>query len=156
MTGKSGLITTPNGLRIACLGGIYDPETYSTSEAAPVRLASLSVLFYSSVLGLRLTLLCRTNDGASPLEHSGLLQHETELQISRCDPVRLIIVPARRYPHFKRLARGHTSAISSATSSQRSGNIGSMCATFGRCYTASATSVPLQHWRGPDTNLLGA
>ncbi len=35
--GKSGLITTPNGLRIACLGGIYDPEVYSTSEAAPVR-----------------------------------------------------------------------------------------------------------------------
>ncbi|KAF8896981.1 CwfJ C-terminus 1-domain-containing protein-like protein [Mucidula mucida] len=35
MLSKSGLITTPNGLRIACLGGIYDPEVYSTSEAAP-------------------------------------------------------------------------------------------------------------------------
>ncbi|KAJ6502119.1 hypothetical protein C8R45DRAFT_609871 [Mycena sanguinolenta] len=32
---KSGIITTANGLRIACLGGRYDPEIYSSAEAAP-------------------------------------------------------------------------------------------------------------------------
>ncbi|KAF9527034.1 nuclear protein [Crepidotus variabilis] len=32
---KSGIITTANGLRIACLGGSYDPQIYATAEAAP-------------------------------------------------------------------------------------------------------------------------
>ncbi|KAK7467482.1 hypothetical protein VKT23_004534 [Stygiomarasmius scandens] len=32
---KSGLVTTPDGLRIACLGGIYDPQVYSSSESPP-------------------------------------------------------------------------------------------------------------------------
>ncbi|KAJ7047215.1 CwfJ C-terminus 1-domain-containing protein-like protein [Mycena alexandri] len=32
---KSGIITTANGLRIACLGGRYDPEIYTSAEAAP-------------------------------------------------------------------------------------------------------------------------
>ncbi|KAF7337976.1 Nuclear protein [Mycena venus] len=32
---KSGIITTANGLRIACLGGRYDPEIYFSAEAAP-------------------------------------------------------------------------------------------------------------------------
>lgn len=41
LIGKSGLITTANGLRIACLGGTYDPEIYDSAEAAPVRLLEL-------------------------------------------------------------------------------------------------------------------
>ncbi|KAF8077783.1 CwfJ C-terminus 1-domain-containing protein-like protein [Lyophyllum atratum] len=32
---KSGIITTANGLRIACLGGTYDADIYSTADAAP-------------------------------------------------------------------------------------------------------------------------
>ncbi|RDB21197.1 Zinc finger CCCH domain-containing protein 59 [Hypsizygus marmoreus] len=32
---KSGIITTANGLRIACLGGTYDASIYSSAEAAP-------------------------------------------------------------------------------------------------------------------------
>ncbi|KAF6764024.1 nuclear protein [Ephemerocybe angulata] len=32
---KSGTITTAHGLRIACLGGTYEPTIYSSSEAAP-------------------------------------------------------------------------------------------------------------------------
>ncbi|KAF8892429.1 CwfJ C-terminus 1-domain-containing protein-like protein [Infundibulicybe gibba] len=32
---KSGTITTAHGLRIACLGGIFDPEIYAAAEAAP-------------------------------------------------------------------------------------------------------------------------
>jgi len=35
VSGKSGLVTTTNQLRIACLGGIYDPEIFTTAEAAP-------------------------------------------------------------------------------------------------------------------------
>ncbi|KAF8226793.1 nuclear protein [Tricholoma matsutake] len=35
---KSGIITTAYGLRIACLGGVYDSEIYSSAEAAPVGL----------------------------------------------------------------------------------------------------------------------
>uniref|UniRef100_A0A8H7Y5J6 CCHC-type domain-containing protein n=1 Tax=Psilocybe cubensis TaxID=181762 RepID=A0A8H7Y5J6_PSICU len=34
-TGKSGIITTANGLRIACLGGTYDPAIFGSAEAAP-------------------------------------------------------------------------------------------------------------------------
>lgn len=34
--GKSGTITTANGIRIACLGGVYDAEIYSSVDAAPV------------------------------------------------------------------------------------------------------------------------
>jgi len=33
--GKSGIITTVNGLRIACLGGTFNPEIYGSAEAAP-------------------------------------------------------------------------------------------------------------------------
>ncbi|KAJ7578407.1 CwfJ C-terminus 1-domain-containing protein-like protein [Mycena floridula] len=32
---KSGLVTTAQGIRIACLGGTHDPSVYSSSEAAP-------------------------------------------------------------------------------------------------------------------------
>ncbi|KAJ6618849.1 hypothetical protein B0H10DRAFT_1216880 [Mycena sp. CBHHK59/15] len=32
---KSGIVTTANGLRIACLGGRYDPNIYSSAETAP-------------------------------------------------------------------------------------------------------------------------
>ncbi|KAF5380851.1 hypothetical protein D9615_004106 [Tricholomella constricta] len=32
---KSGIITTANGLRIACLGGTYDANIYSSADAAP-------------------------------------------------------------------------------------------------------------------------
>ncbi|KAF5330347.1 hypothetical protein D9619_005485 [Psilocybe cf. subviscida] len=35
MLTKSGIVTTANGLRIACLGGIYDQEIYHSAEAAP-------------------------------------------------------------------------------------------------------------------------
>lgn len=38
LSDKSGLITTANGLRIACLGGIYDASIYSSAETAPVGL----------------------------------------------------------------------------------------------------------------------
>ena len=36
--GKSGIITTANGLRIACLGGTFEPDIYDSAEAAPVRI----------------------------------------------------------------------------------------------------------------------
>ncbi|ESK94140.1 nucleus protein [Moniliophthora roreri MCA 2997] len=32
---KSGLITTANGLRIACLGGVYNEEVFASAESAP-------------------------------------------------------------------------------------------------------------------------
>jgi hypothetical protein len=35
---KSGILKTANGIKIACLGGSYDPEIYATAEAAPVSL----------------------------------------------------------------------------------------------------------------------
>ncbi|KAF5357955.1 hypothetical protein D9756_001453 [Leucocoprinus leucothites] len=35
LLGKSGLITTANGLRIACLGGIYDADVYTSADAPP-------------------------------------------------------------------------------------------------------------------------
>lgn len=36
-SGKSGIITTANGLRIACLGGRYDPDVFESALTAPVR-----------------------------------------------------------------------------------------------------------------------
>ena len=39
--GKSGIITTANGLRIGCLGGTFEPNIYGSADAAPVR-----VFFY--------------------------------------------------------------------------------------------------------------
>lgn len=38
---KSGMMTTAHGLRIACLGGMYDPNTYSSSDTAPVSIGCL-------------------------------------------------------------------------------------------------------------------
>ncbi|KAJ7632977.1 CwfJ C-terminus 1-domain-containing protein-like protein [Roridomyces roridus] len=35
LQGKSGIITTANGLRIACLGGRWDPEIYYSADAPP-------------------------------------------------------------------------------------------------------------------------
>ncbi|KAL0568073.1 hypothetical protein V5O48_013917 [Marasmius crinis-equi] len=32
---KSGLVTTANGLRVACLGGTYNEDVYSSADAAP-------------------------------------------------------------------------------------------------------------------------
>lgn len=57
--GKSGLVTTAHGLRIACLGGIYDPAVYNSSEAAPVSREIYTMLFSHELflLGLWITLL---------------------------------------------------------------------------------------------------
>ena len=33
---KSGIVSTPHGLRIACLGGIHNPGIYDTSDGPPV------------------------------------------------------------------------------------------------------------------------
>ncbi|KAF7440558.1 hypothetical protein PC9H_000904 [Pleurotus ostreatus] len=32
---KSGILTTPHGLRIACLGGVYETSVFASAEAAP-------------------------------------------------------------------------------------------------------------------------
>lgn len=42
--GKSGLMTTASGLRIACLGGIYDAEIYTSTDTPPVREATITHL----------------------------------------------------------------------------------------------------------------
>lgn len=39
-SGKSGLITTANGLRIGCIGGMYDADIYASAETALVRKSS--------------------------------------------------------------------------------------------------------------------
>lgn len=39
---KSGVMTTAHGLRIACLGGIYDANLYSVSDSTHVRLPPLT------------------------------------------------------------------------------------------------------------------
>lgn len=40
---KSGVMTTANGLRIACLGGIYDANLYSVSESIHVRYITIYI-----------------------------------------------------------------------------------------------------------------
>ena len=40
-TEKSGLVTTAHGLRIACLGGIFDENLYSVAESPHVRWIAL-------------------------------------------------------------------------------------------------------------------
>ena len=37
-SGKSGVVTTPHGLRIACLGGVYDAQVYADSASPHVSL----------------------------------------------------------------------------------------------------------------------
>ena len=37
-SGKSGIVNTPHGLRIACLGGVYDAQVYTESESPHVSL----------------------------------------------------------------------------------------------------------------------
>ena len=57
--GKSGIITTADGLRIACLGGTFEPNIYGSAEAAPVRvflvLCALSLDVHNTI-GLRITI----------------------------------------------------------------------------------------------------
>ncbi|KAF7311467.1 Nuclear protein [Mycena kentingensis (nom. inval.)] len=43
---KSGMMTTASGLRIACLGGRFDPEFHYTSKAAPASRVSYSFREY--------------------------------------------------------------------------------------------------------------
>lgn len=43
-TGKSATFTTAEGLRIACLGGTYDPKIFEASEIPHVCLRSASTL----------------------------------------------------------------------------------------------------------------
>ena len=43
--GKSGIVTTPHGLRIACLGGAYDTQVYAESESPHVSSSGISTVF---------------------------------------------------------------------------------------------------------------
>ncbi|KAF7295541.1 Nuclear protein [Mycena indigotica] len=45
---KSGMITTASGLRIACLGGRYDPEIHFTAEAAPASRAGFQSPYFAA------------------------------------------------------------------------------------------------------------
>ena len=46
---KSGMMTTAHGLRIACLGGIYDPNIYTASDTVQVKF-SLHSFEYSVLI----------------------------------------------------------------------------------------------------------
>ena len=57
--GKSGIITTASGLRIACLGGTFEPNIYGSAEAAPVRVFLLFCALFDvhhNNLGLPITI----------------------------------------------------------------------------------------------------
>lgn len=47
---KSGIITTANGLRIACLGGVYDPSIYSSVETAPVSFSCTHAMLHADTM----------------------------------------------------------------------------------------------------------
>ena len=67
---KSGIITTANGLRIACLGGAYEPNIYGSAEAAPVRVFFLlCVLFDVHNIGLPITIFLPPHDRTATVKH---------------------------------------------------------------------------------------
>lgn len=80
---KSGIITTAHGLRIACLGGIYDPGIYSSAEVAPVGMFLLlrysTLMFPDLPVGISLTLLLQTYNGAFIIQHIDEVHYKTKL-----------------------------------------------------------------------------
>jgi hypothetical protein len=77
LLGKSGIITTANGLRIACLGGIYDPDIYLSAGAAPVW-SFLPILktVHDSPSGFHLAILFLANGGKATLKHVDKIIHK--------------------------------------------------------------------------------
>lgn len=50
ITGKSGIQTTAHGLRIACLGGIYDKDVYDTTVVPLVRHSIIMFTLFADIL----------------------------------------------------------------------------------------------------------
>ncbi|KAL0946817.1 hypothetical protein HGRIS_012986 [Hohenbuehelia grisea] len=65
---KSGIITTADGLRIACLGGVYEPSIYSSSETAP----GFASPFFSSQTTEKLLANTLSNSSSKPQNYSSL------------------------------------------------------------------------------------
>jgi hypothetical protein len=80
--GKSAIVTTPSGLRIACLGGEHQPMAYATSEAALVRSAHPILLGHalSHDLGLCFAILQPTDRGKAALKRVVELIHVVEIE----------------------------------------------------------------------------
>jgi len=72
---KSGIMTSTHGLRIACLGGIYDSNLYAAAESAHVRyIPSKYLCFVAEVLeGLYFPLFHFTYNREVTFKHSHYL-----------------------------------------------------------------------------------
>jgi hypothetical protein len=96
-SGKSGIITTAHGLRIACLGGIYDSDIYSSAEAAPVSLIvdtnSWSLI---CLIGISVTFFQSPHYGTPSLQHTHKVYDQPKLQITSCYTVHGILLTTRR------------------------------------------------------------
>ena len=84
---KSGVIMSPQGVRIACLGGIYDSNLYAASESAHVSTHIVLHSAFSQVVnpGFHLTILHLPNRRQASLKHTHNVETRklTKLHLSR-------------------------------------------------------------------------
>lgn len=62
---------TANGLRVGCLGGIYDDTVYNSCEMPPVRMIIFHVSFFMDfmTLGILFAIFCHTNNRKTPFQY---------------------------------------------------------------------------------------
>ncbi|KII88125.1 hypothetical protein PLICRDRAFT_41246 [Plicaturopsis crispa FD-325 SS-3] len=96
---KSGIFTTAHGLRIACLGGIYDPDVFTSAEAAP----GFSSPFFSTQTVERLlanTLIKSTPAKTASKNYTSLAAIRDTAAPSQLVDVLLSTVPPDSISHF--------------------------------------------------------
>lgn len=150
---KSGIINTANGVRIGCLGGIYDPEVYSSAEAAPVHpfVPCLNPKL-TITPGLFVSILQCSNSGPFPVQHPGKVW-KPKLQEPCRHPVCGIIVTVCGCPHNECLAfRRHASVYRSSTQPRTRIH---WHACFGRCHPTYQTPISLRSGRREAAAVLG-
>lgn len=70
---KSGLFTTTQGLRIACLGGIFDEKLHHAAESPHVRMVKLyKVLCSLSSEGVYISIFHQTHDRQVAIKHNDI------------------------------------------------------------------------------------
>ena len=106
--GKSGIITTANGLRIACLGGTFEPDIYGSAEAAPVRVFLLLCALFDvhNNIGLPITIFLPPHNRTVTVKYVEQIfdLNTKELFLPCLHPSRLNLITAHRCTSYQCLA----------------------------------------------------
>lgn len=148
-------MTTAHGLRIACMGGIYDAEIYNTSDAAPVRPNLLQLVnhFWRLETGICFSLLFKSYERTFTCKYSFYDIFKQRLSFSCRYSIDVDLFTGSWYLTQQCMAFSHHEFLDVPDPTKRS--VVSSCTTSWWCRSTDTAAVSFCYGRSRSTHLLG-